>query len=160
MGTSNVLHFHFVVMLLTFDMKGVRRFGEWSSFHLHKRNEYTVGHVILITNGKGVLSLPWWWHMRKKEVYLHSFLISDRWGVGPASRPRHFIPGVRHRGTHWIGGWVCPTGDVVTLENTKFYSFCRELNDPSIVQPAALSLYWLSYRSSAHWIKPTFITRQ
>jgi hypothetical protein len=98
MGMSDELHSHFVLMLPTFDMKGVRSFGECSSFHLQKRTEYTVGHVILITNGKGVLSSPCG-HMRKKEVHLHSFLISDRRGVGPASRPRRFIPRVRHRGT-------------------------------------------------------------
>ena len=77
----------------------------------------------------------------KKDIYHCSFLISDRWGVGPASRPRRLIPGVRHRGTHLIGVWVCPTAYVVALEKGKFYSSCRELNDPSVVQSTALSLY-------------------
>jgi hypothetical protein len=50
-------------------------------------------------------------------------------------------PPLYPRGTHLIGGWMCPTAYVVALENTKFYSSCRELNDPSVVQSAALSLY-------------------
>jgi len=56
-------------------------------------------------------------------------------------RTRIMGPPLYLRGTHLLGGWVCPTADVVALENTKFYSSCRELNDPSVVQFAALSLH-------------------
>jgi hypothetical protein len=33
-----------------------------------------------------------------------------------ASRPGRFTPGDRDPGTHWIGGWVGPRGDLGAVE--------------------------------------------
>jgi hypothetical protein len=43
------------------------------------------------------------------EVYVYAFLTSALdGGEWSASRSGRFTPGVRSRGTHWIGGWVVP----------------------------------------------------
>jgi hypothetical protein len=79
------------------------------------------------------------------HVFLTSALVGGKWS---ASRPGHFTPGERVRGTHWIGGSVDTRADLVYLEERKLLTLpgleLRPVGRPARSQ----SLYRLCYPGS------------
>jgi len=62
------------------------------------------------------------------EIQLHAFLTSALdGGEWSASRPGHFTPGETAPGTHWLGGWVGPTVDLLT--QSLYCSYVGALNN-------------------------------
>jgi len=57
-----------------------------------------------------------------------------------------FTPGETARSTNWIGGWVGPRAGLNAVMKRKIHAPTG--NRALVVQPRALSLYWLSYPSS------------
>jgi hypothetical protein len=56
------------------------------------------------------------------DVFLTSALDEGEW---PASHPSRLTPGERVPGTHWIGGWVDPTGRLEFVEKRKLQHLDR-----------------------------------
>jgi hypothetical protein len=76
------------------------------------------------------------------HVLLTSALVGGEWS---ASRPGHFTPGEKVRGTHWIGGWVSPRTNLDDMEERKFLPV-PGLELRSLCRPArSQSLYRLCY---------------
>jgi hypothetical protein len=65
-----------------------------------------------------------------------------------ASRPGHFIPGIRIPDIHWIGGWVGPRPGVDAVTKGKNPINALAGNWTPAVQPVVYSVYWISYRGS------------
>jgi hypothetical protein len=64
--------------------------------------------------------------------------LGTRWTEWSASRPGHFIPRERARGTHCIGGWVGPRAVLDAVVKRKITSLRRESNHRTpIVYPVA-----------------------
>ena len=62
-------------------------------------------------------------------------------------------------GTHLTGSCVGPISDLHALEKWKIS--CRNSKgDPSVVQPVAQSLYWLSYPSSISVYETTDVAQE
>jgi hypothetical protein len=71
-----------------------------------------------------------------------STLVGSEW---LALRPGRFTPGERGPGTHWIGGWVGPRGDLNDVQKRKFL-IVPGLELRPLCRPArSQSLYRLSY---------------
>jgi hypothetical protein len=78
-------------------------------------------------------------------IFMTSILAGGEWSV---SRPGRFTPWERAPGTHWIGGWVDPRGDLDDMEDRKLFTLLglelRTLSRPASSQ----SLYRLRYPDS------------
>jgi hypothetical protein len=69
------------------------------------------------------------------HIFLTSTLVGGEWS---ASRPGHFIPGVRAPGTHWIGGLGGPQSRSGSRGEEKILDSTRTRTpDPSVVEPLA-----------------------
>jgi hypothetical protein len=81
------------------------------------------------------------------DVEIHSFLtyvlLGGKWS---ASRPCRFTPGERVRGTHFIGGWVCPRTGLGDVEKRKFLALTGLELRPLKRRARRQSLYLLSYK--------------
>jgi hypothetical protein len=57
--------------------------------------------------------------------------------------PAALILGREPRGTHWIGGWSCPTAGLGAVARRKYPSLCRESNPVRTVRSLVTILFEL-----------------
>jgi hypothetical protein len=82
------------------------------------------------------------------HIFLTSTLVGGEWS---ASRPRRFTPG-----THWLWGWVDPTGGLNDMEKRKFLNLpgleLRTFRRPARTKSLYRVRYWISRQE--YYLRP------
>jgi hypothetical protein len=108
----------------------------WVRFHLR-----TYPYIFLEgKKGKVVPVLNWlstvpWRHMGEWRYSSTILDLGVRWRWMVSSTPRPLFPGKSPPGTHWIGGWLRPTGSLDAMGKSK--KFYPAGNRTPAVQPIA-----------------------